>query len=193
MVSTVRIKQITDFFFFFGLSWKNILQQIKKLVELVLPSFYFQSIWLTNSCPLTVYPARCWPFREVKRSWPSPEGVDGWKVFHLTIIYLNKQTKKKQTKTKQIFSRMTEFSWRDLPFFSDPRSIHGSACESLSVSLGCDFWGCGEQVQDGPMIQCYSKERRSLVATGIFQSRKTTRSVQRLSQTVLKDLATFPP
>lgn len=93
MVSTVRIKQITDFFFF-GLSWKNILQQIKKLVELVLPSFYFQSIWLTNSCPLTVYPARCWPFREVKRSWPSPEGVDGWKVFHLTIIYLNKQTKK---------------------------------------------------------------------------------------------------
>ena len=94
MVSTVRIKQIKDFFFFFGLSWKNILQQIKKLVELVLPSFYFQSIWLTNSCPLTVYPARCWPFREVKRSWPSPEGVDGWKVFHLTIIYLNKQTKK---------------------------------------------------------------------------------------------------
>ena len=158
MVSTVRIKQITDFFFFFGLSWKNILQQIKKLVELVLPSFYFQSIWLTNSFPLTVYPARCWPFREVKRSWPSPEGVDGWKVFHLTIIYLNKQTKKKQTKTKQIFSRMTEFSW-----------------------------------MDGPMIQCYSKERRSLVATGIFQSRKTTRSVQRLSQTVLKDLATFPP
>ena len=94
MVSTVRIKQITDFFF--GLSWKNILQQIKKLVELVLPSFYFQSIWLTNSCPLTMYPARCWPFREVKRSWPSPEGVDGWKVFHLTIIYLNKQKNKQK-------------------------------------------------------------------------------------------------
>ena len=43
---------------------------------------------------------------------------------------------------------MTEFSWIDLPFFSDPRSIHGSACESLSVSLGFDFWGCGEQAGD---------------------------------------------
>lgn len=76
---------------------------------------------------------------------------------------------------------MTEFSWIDLPFFSDPRSVHGSACMSLSVSFGCDFWGCGEHVQYGPTIQCYSKERRSLVATGIFQSRKTTHSVQRLS------------
>ena len=138
---------------------------------MVLPSFYFWSICLTNSCPLTVYPARCWPLRGVKRSWPS--SVDGVESLP-SHLYSLKQTNKNTNKNQPNLLQDDRIQLHRFTLLFRP-------CESLSASFGCAFWECREQARYGPMIQCYSRERRSLIGIGIFQSRKTTGSVQRLS------------